>query len=585
MPDKKEQTRSPIKLLTLVKPHWKIFIVAMLTLAGGSGVNLAFPELLRRLLEPEYVSLLSKEPILVGLGVTALFAFQGICFYYRSYIFGVIGQRVVAKLRSDLYSALIRQNIEFFDRERVGDLVSRLGSDTLMIQDAVSIKLSVFIRYSFQVAVGIGMMLYLSFKLTLTILLSLPVLVLISIVLGKRLKQYSKIQQSELAASSVIAEETFGAVRIVKAFNREDFERSRYGASNERTLKAGLGRTALSAFFSSFVSFLMNVSIVVVVLYGMFLVGKGGLSTGDLTAFLLYGVIVAVSFAFVAGGYGEFVQAIGAAERVFELLTPSSATKALEDLSLKKIADLKNKDLQFDRITFNYPTRPEVPVLSDISFKIEHGKKTALVGPSGSGKSTIVSLILGFYAPTSGKIQIGDSSLETFSVVDLRNHIAVVPQDPQLFAVSIGENLKYGKLDATQAELESVCQSVNLLDFIRSLPEGFSTNVGEKGVQLSGGQKQRLAIARAMLRNPDLLLLDEATSSLDSENERLVQNALAKLMDGRTALVIAHRLSTIQDAAQVIVLEHGKVIQRGTHNELSSRAGLYKQLVEKQELK
>ncbi len=571
------------RLLSLVYPHWKTFFVAMIALGLGSGINLLLPEVLRQLLKPEHQALFVERPLLVGSGILFLFAIQGLAFYYRAYLFGAIGQKVVSQLRKSLYSSLVRREVAFFDRERVGDLVSRLGSDTLMVQDAVSLKLSVFIRYSFQVVVGIAMMSYLSFTLTLTILLILPLLVLLAIFLGKKLRALSKLQQGELAKATIIAEETLSGARIVKAFNREGFEESRYQDANSKILLAGLKRTGISAFFSSFVSFLMNVAIVVVILFGLVLVGHGSMTIGDLTAFLLYGVIVAVSFAFVASGYGEFLQAEGAAERVFELLDAEPE----RDIPSSEVHRglLAHNSIHFDSVTFSYPTRIDTPVLKEISLSLEQGYRTALVGPSGSGKSTIVNLLLGFYASHSGAIRVGSQLLSTISKHDLRAQIGVVTQDPLLFAVSIEENLRYGKETATQQELEEVCRKVNMLDFIQGLPEGFKTNVGERGVQMSGGQKQRLTIARAMLKDPALLILDEATSSLDSENEALIQSSLETLMKGRTALIIAHRLSTVKDAQRVYVLDHGKIVQTGTHDTLSSQPGIYQQLVLRQELK
>ncbi len=570
------------RLLRLALPYRGALILGLIALAGGTGVNLLLPEVIRHFLNEQKLDLLQSSPVLVGGFLLGLFALQGICFYFRSYLFGAVGQKVVNDLRKKLYDAIIAQPISFFDTHRIGDLVSRISADTLMVQDAVSIKISVFIRYALQVAVGILLMVFLSLRLTVLILIVLPILIGLSVVLAKQLRKWSKRQQTELGNATTIAEETIGGVRIVKAFNRTGTESNRFHNSIDQVLFAGLSRTRVSAFFSSFVSFLMNASIIFVLMYGIFLVNQESLSIGDLTAFMLYGVIVAVSFAFLAGGYGEFVQALGAAERIFELL---DREKEFEISTTGNEHSLTPPlSIEFKKISFSYPSRQDTKALKDLSFTLEPGTTTALVGPSGSGKSTIVNMLLRFYEPSEGELLFNGKSSDLYSPRTIRSHSALVPQDPQLFAVTLAENLRYGKPDATQAELEKACLEANILDFIESLPDGFETYSGERGVQLSGGQKQRIAIARALLRNPALLILDEATSALDSESEHLIQQALQELMKSRTSLVIAHRLSTIQNADQIVVLQDGKIVERGNHQTLLSQEGLYKRLVEKQDL-
>lgn len=567
------------RLLGLVRPHWRPFTWALLALAVGAAINLMFPEVVRRLLDPG-VHDLAVHARFAAFLLIALFIVQGIAFYFRSYFFGLVGQRVVAVVRSRLYDAIICQPVEFFDRRRSADLVSRISSDSLLLQDAVSVRLSVFIRYSVQVVFGIVLMSYISLTLTAVILVIVPLLVGLSFKLGKRLRSLSREQQTELAAAAAVAQETFDGARLVKAFNKEEFESSRFASANARILESGLKRTATAAFFASFVSFLLNCSMVLVLLYGIHLVGAGRLPLGDLTAFLLYGAIVGISFAFLVGGYTEVIQSLGASERIFELLDlPSS--RSGEGLVLKTpiigAVELRS-------VNFSYPARPEVPVLHDVTFTLAAGKTTAIVGPSGAGKSTLVNLLLGFYFPSAGSLTFDGVPTHDLDVRALRENIALVPQEQALFAASIAENLRYGKASATVDELRSVCEKTNLLNFIESLPQKFDTQVGERGVQLSTGQKQRLAIARALLRNPALLILDEATSALDSENEHLIQESLAVLLRGRTALVIAHRLSTIKNADTVLVLDHGHVVQEGKHDSLALQPGLYRQLVERQEL-
>jgi len=571
------------RLLRLIKPYKKIFTVAMLALAGASAINLLIPQIIRLLLDAKYSVYLTESPGWVGSILVGLFVAQAICLYYRSFFFGLIGQKVVADIRKSLYRSISNQNVEFFDKERVGDLVSRLSSDTLLIQDAVSIKLSVFIRYSLQVVVGIILMSLLSLQLTLTLMVLLPILVAFAIMLGRKLRRYSRLQQEELGHSSRIAEETFSGARVVKAFGRETFEHQRYSRAAEKVLEAGINRSRTSAFMQSFISLLMNTSIVVVLLLGITLVASQGLSAGDLTAFLLYGVIVAISFAFLASGYSDFLQAIGGSERVFELLSKEEPPQSVENADQKQPQTLSS-DIKFNNVSFHYPTRPEVPVLKNISFSIPAGKSTALIGPSGAGKSTIVNLLLRFYEPGAGNISCGSTEFGQIRIDLLRNQIAIVPQDPHLFGVSIRENILYGKPDASEDELRQACSKARILDFIESLPESFDTNTGDRGIQLSGGQKQRVAIARAILRKPKLFILDEATSALDSESEHAIQEALEAVMSDTTTLIIAHRLSTVKRSQQVIVLDKGVAVQQGSHQELSQQEGLYKQLVQKQNL-
>jgi ABC-type multidrug transport system fused ATPase/permease subunit len=571
------------KLLSLLRPHIALFSFGMLALLLGAGVNLVLPEAARRAISPEHGELLQKQPTTVALFFVALFILQAIAFYLRTYLFGIVGQRVVATLRSKLYIQIINQPITFFDSARVGELVSRLTSDTALIQDAVSIKLSVLIRYSVQVLIGVALMLYFSPRLSITLLLILPILVMLSMILGKKLRALSKIQQTQLAAATIVAEETFGGMRIVKAFDRIAGEIIRFNEVNSKTLSAGIARAKLSAFFQSFVSFLMNSAIVGVLAYGVVLVHDQTLSVSDLTAFLMYALIVAVSFAFVAGGFSEFIQALGALDKVFEYIE-AAPTSSITSKIYTPLPSLRENTLHINDLTFAYPSRSERTVLHNVSFAMPPGSVTALVGPSGSGKSSLVNILLGFYPVDERAITLGNTPLTEQLLERLRSSVGLVPQEGLLFGTSIRENLRYGRSDATDAEILALCDKLNLSELIKSLPEGLSTTPGERGIQLSGGQRQRLAIVRALLKNPDLLILDEATSALDSENESLVQELVADTMRGKTMLIIAHRLATVKDADRVIVLDRGTIVQQGTHEELCKIPGLYRAMVERQEL-
>lgn len=569
-------------LLKLVVSERILLVLALTALAIGSGVNLVLPAVVREFINNSPEVYLREHPWKTAGVMAALFGLQGIAFYYRSLLFNMLGQRVVNRLRKNLFATLIQKEIAFFDSNRVGDLISRLSADTVLMQDAISIKLSVFIRYSFQVIVGIVMMLMLSLRLTIAIVFVVPVLILFSVYLGKKLKKLSKAQQAALGLSTGIAEETLASARIIKAFNQERRFNQRFADQTDALLSISVARARVASFFSSFVSFLMNMSIVLILLYGAGLVFSNSLSAGDLTAFMLYGVIVAVSFAFVSSGYAEFVQALGASERIFEFL--GTASEKTSEIRPPPSALPLIDEITFDRVSFAYPSRSDVPVFNELSLSIPSGRTIALVGPSGAGKSTLVGLLLGFYRPQSGEIRIDGAVLSDDQIRGFRQSAALVPQEPQLFALSIAENLALGKETATLEEMREACRKARILDFIDSLPQKFETPVGERGVLLSAGQKQRVAIARALLRDPQLLILDEATSALDSENEHLVQDALNQLMANRTVVIIAHRLSTVKNADMVFVIENGTITESGTHSELLNHGGLYRQLVERQEL-
>ncbi len=511
-----------------------------------------------------------------------LFAVQGVAVYLRTLFFGRVGHSVVRDLRSKLYEAVIRQPVAFFDRSRTGDLLSRLGNDTAMVQDAVSIRLSVLLRYTVQVAAGVALMAWLSPRLTIILVTGVPLLVLISIFFVKTLRRYSRRLQSELGEATTAAEESFGSIRLVHAFDRADWESRRFSRLADKVLGTGLARLKTAALFMSSVSFLMNAVIVIVFLYGFQLVLEGALTAGDLTGFLLYGIIVAVSFTFLVSSVSEIVQAAGAAERVFELLNLSAGQEAESRRYGSEVGRIRS--LAFEQVSFAYPGRPDQKALREVTFLAQEKQTIALVGPSGAGKSTVVNLLLGFYQPQSGSVLLNGKPSSEFSLSSIRDACGYVPQEPLLFADSIRMNLLYGRLDAEEEELRIACRQAQILDFVESLPEGFDTFIGERGVHLSGGQKQRLSTARALLRDPSVLIFDEATSSLDSENEALIQAAIEEVSRDRLVIVIAHRLATVQSADQILVLRDGHVIQVGTHEELIGQDGLYRVLATQQEL-
>ncbi len=568
------------RLLSLSLEYRKTLLIGLVALTLGSGINLLFPYLIRKVLNEEYGLHLAKDLTLITGVLIVLFCIQAFFFYVRHYCFTAVGYKIVAKLRRDLFEGMMRQDLSFFDNARVGDLLSRLASDTQLVQRAVTINISVALRYAIQVLGGVVLMLIISAKLTLIILLLIPLLVCASIFWGKKLQRYSRLMQEELGVASIVAEETLSAPHTVSMFTGARYEGARYEKAIQGSLETGFKRAKIASLFSSSMVFFLHSSIALVIWYGGTLILKGTLTVGDLTAFLLYGVIVAVSFGFLAGVWDEFLQAVGGSERIFEIL--DTTPKIVSPRHPRALSANIPAGVSFEKVSFAYPTRPEVLVLKEVSFQIPAGKTVALVGPSGAGKSTIALLIPRFYDPLLGGVSYGGIPLPELDPEELRAHISMVAQNPQVFSYSIGENIRYGKLSATQGEIEAAAKAANIHDFIISLPQAYDTVVGDRGVQLSGGERQRVAIARALLKDPKFLILDEATSALDSENEHLVQQALISLMKGRTSLIIAHRLSTVQHADIVLVLRNGEICQVGTHQELVTAPGLYQTLVEHQ---
>lgn len=568
------------RVLKLCLPHLQEMIFGTVALLLGVGLNLFFPYFLREVLDGKTSYSIESDLGILAVILVMLFGLQAFVFYLRHYYFYAVGYKIVANLRGKLFSAIMSQEIGFFDRSRVGELMSRLSSDTSLLQRAVTINISVALRYALQVLGGVVMMLFLSIKLSLVVLVLLPLSIVGAYFWGKRLRAFSKSMQEELAEASVVAEESLGSIRTVRMFAGSHYEAERYQRSIASYLERGLERTNIAAQFSSTMVFVMHTSIAFILWYGGSLALGGSLSSGELTAFVLYGVIVAVSFAFLAGVWDEFMQAIGAAERIFELVDRKPQT--ISPQTPKLFPAEGPASVQFEGVGFSYPARPDIPVLEDISFEIRAGSSLALVGPSGSGKTTIASLIPRFYDPESGSVKYCSVDIRELDIQRLREDISIVQQNPQVFSLSLGENIRYGNLAATDEDVQKAAQAANIRAFIEGLPEGYNTLVGDKGVQLSAGQKQRVAIARALLKNPRFLILDEATSSLDSENEALVQQALNRLMEGRTSLIIAHRLSTVQHADRVLVIKGGRICQDGTHDTLVEQDGLYRTLVQHQ---
>jgi ATP-binding cassette subfamily B protein len=498
----------------------------------------------------------------------------------RFYLVTTLGERIVADLRSDVFAHLTRLSPAYFDGARTGEIVSRLTADTTHIKSAVGASVSIALRNLVLFLGGAGMMVVTSPRLSLFVLGAIPVIVLPLVGFGRAVRRRGRAAQDTLANASGYANELIGAMRTVQAFTSEKPAGSRFATAVEQAYAAACGATMARAILTAVVIFLVFASIVIVLWVGAQDVLAGDITPGRLGQFVLYAVFAAGGLGELSQVWGEISQASGAAERLFEILKVEPQIKSpARPVALPRPA---NGDVAFHHVHFSYPGRPNAPVLENLSFRVAPGEKLALVGSSGAGKSTIFQLILRFYDPVSGHITFDGVRLTDADPVALRSRIALVPQDSIVFATSVRDNIQFGRPDATAADIEKAAEAAHAAEFIRRLPLGFDTPLGERGVTLSGGQRQRIAIARAILRKAPLLLLDEATSSLDAESETLVQQALKRLMLNRTSIVIAHRLATVQFCDRILVIDNGRIVEEGTHASLASAGGLYARLAKLQ---
>ena len=575
----KKNLSKAIKIFRFVIPYKWTFVLGMVFLLLSNLTTLSFPLLIGEM--TKVIEGKSKFQINeVTLFFFAILIIQSILSFFRIYTFAQVSEKAMRDVRQTLYAKIITLPIFHFEKRRVGELMSRITSDITQLQDVLSITLAEFFRQIFTLVGGVALITYLSWKLTLFMLATFPLLVISAIVFGKFIRKISKKAQDELANTNIIVEETFQSIQAVKAFTNEKYEVNRYTNSLNKVVNEALKAATLRGGFVSFIIFALFGGIVGVVWYGAQLVAQGDLILADLLTFIFYTAFIGGSVGGLGDIYAQLQKTIGASDRILEILGDPSEVNIHENESNTSITF---GSIELQDIHFSYPSRPSVEILKGLNFTIEPGQKIAIVGTSGTGKSTLAQLMMRFYEPSQGKILMGDYNIQDISVGNWRKMVALVPQEVLLFGGSIRENIAYGKPDATEQEIHQAAEQAYAKEFIESFPEKWDTLVGERGVKLSGGQRQRIAIARAILKDPKFLILDEATSALDSESEKWVQSALEELMKNRTSLIIAHRLSTIRSADKIIVMDSGKIVEMGSHeNLMSKKQGVYQKMVKLQ---
>ncbi len=575
-PLNKQGFRKLVGVFRFVLPYKSTFLVGLIALGLSSGTLLSFPYFAGKLLDVAqgksdfYLTSINQ----IALALIGILAIQSVFSFLRVYTFTKVSENTLSDLRQALYSKIVWLPLSFFDNRRVGELISRITSDVSTLQDTFTFTLAELLRQLLVLLIGVPLIFILTPKLTVFMLLTFPVLVIAALFFGKFIRKLSKKTQDQLAASNVIVEESLQSIAVVKSFTNELYEVLRYKKSLNDVVKTAIHASKYRGLFISFTIFALFGGIVAVSWYGAYLVQSKESSVGELFSFVLYTTFIGGSIAGLGDIYSQIQRSIGASERILEILDQTDE-KSTPSHSLK----LKGQ-IEFQNVSFEYPTRSDVKVLKDISFAIQSGEKTALVGPSGSGKSTIINLLMRYYPLSEGMIKVDTKNIADFNLTDYRSNIGIVPQEVILFGGTIRENIGYGKNGATETEIVEAAKKANAWEFIEGFPEKLDTVVGDRGVKLSGGQRQRIAIARAILKDPSILILDEATSSLDAGSESLVQEALEKLMENRTTVIIAHRLSTIRKADRILVIKDGRIAEAGSHAELTGMEnGIYSNLL------
>ena len=576
-----EGMRKVFRLFGYIKPYRFEYGAGLFFLTGASLANLAFPKLLGDLVDAGNKGTLATELNRIIYLLIGILIIQAVFSYFRTVIFVNVTEKTMADLRSHTYNHLIKLPLRFFDKQRVGELNSRISTDIAMLHETFTTTLADFLRQMIIIFGGVALLIYTSPQLTVFMLAILPLVVILIWFFGRFIRRLSRYAQKKTAESNTIVEETLQGIRSVKSYTSEFFEIERYRKKIDEVVVTGKKAGIYRGFFRAAIVIGLFGTLVAVIWRGALLLANGQIETGELFSFVIYSGYIGGTIGGVAAVISRMQRFIGATEDLFEIF--ESEEEKVEQPGIQQKEQAFSGKIVFENLSFAYPSRPETAVLRNINLSIEPGQLVALVGKSGAGKSTFAALLLHLYEPTSGNIWFDAHKITDLNLTFLRSQIALVPQDIFLFGGTIRENIAYGKQNATDEEIREAAQNANALEFIDRFPQKLDTIVGERGTQLSGGQRQRVAIARAILKDPKILILDEATSSLDSESELLVQNALEKLMKDRTSIVIAHRLSTVRKADKIVVLENGKIVETGTHEELMEPgSGVYHSLNEMQ---
>lgn len=577
----KEEFKKGIRVFRFLKPYRIQFIVGLVLLVVSSLVFMIFPQKSGDLVDIAIGSSKSGYTLNeVGIGLLVILVVQSFISYGRVMLFNYVSEHSMANIRKALYEKIITLPISFFEKNRIGDLTSRTTNDVQQLQDTLSLTLAELIRQVVVLVAGIIILLSKMWKLSLIMLSTFPIIVLAAIFFGRKIRSFSKTRQDELANTNVIIEETLTSIASVKAFTNEWYESMRYGSAIDKVVKTSMKFGQMRGAFIAFIIAVLFGAMFFVLWQGALLVQAGGMTAGSLITFIVITAVIGGSIGSIGDFYTQMLRGISAAERIMDILDMPSEVQ-LEDKNTQSLT-LKG-DISYNNVHFEYPTRIDVPVLKGLSLDIKAGQRVALVGTSGGGKSTIVQLLLRNYGMSLGTISVDGVNINEYNITAFRENLALVPQEVILFGGTIRENIGYGKPDATEAEVTAAAKKANAWEFIASFPDGLDTIVGDRGIKLSGGQRQRIAIARAILKDPVILLLDEATSALDAESERVVQEALHNLMEGRTSIVIAHRLATIREVDCIYVIDGGRIVEKGTHDELSAiKDGVYNSLAKLQ---
>jgi ATP-binding cassette, subfamily B, bacterial MsbA len=570
-----------VRLWPRVRPYRWQLAVATVALVSSGLLALAFPMAVRYLLDAAFVERNRELLDRIAIGLVVIFTVQAALNYVQAYLLSAVGERSVAGLRKELFARLLEMPPGFFADRRTGELTSRLTSDVGLLQGVLSHQISELARQILSLVGGVALLTWLQPRLTLTALAVAPLVVGSAIFFGRRLRNITTGVQDRLAEATAVAEEAFSQIRTVQSFVQEPTERKRFGERVRASVHAAIQRAKVRGVFFGMLTLSTFAGVTFVMWQGGVLVLEGQLTAGALVSFLLYTITIAASIGALAGSFSAYQEAVGAAERVFEILERRpEITDPPDPVTLPVPVTGK---VAFQDVWFRYHDDPSQPwTLEGIDLEAGPGEVVALVGPSGGGKTTLVSLLPRFWDVSRGRVRLDGHDLRTLRLADLRGAIGVVPQDPALFSGTIRENIAYARPGASEAELVEAAKAAHAHEFVERLPQGYDTVVGERGVKLSGGQRQRVAIARAILKDPAVLILDEATSNLDTESERLIEDALGKLLVGRTTLIIAHRLSTVRRADRLVVVDRGRIVEEGTHAELLSLGGLYARLYQRQ---